>query len=155
MTEPTDAGGGPALDRRSRLARFLQNAAMILAAPSLFYGVLGVGSTLIVWSMIELDLARPDFYMSLFAAAGASSYLVYLLRRHRALHEGRSAPGRRLPLVLNTACIACAIYVGVTRAEMLANPLLLAIILLLIVGPATSCAALLVGSPAAGARRAA
>jgi hypothetical protein len=39
--------------------------------------------------------------------------------------------------------------------EMLANPLLLGIVVLLIVGPATSCAAMLIGSRASGARRSA
>jgi hypothetical protein len=129
----------PARNRR------LRALAIALSAPSIFYGVLGVGSTFIVWSLIQFDPLRPDFYLGVFAAAGPAAFLIRLhgLRRHWRV------PSQNLALVLNVACIVCALLIAILRSHTLRNPFLAAVLVLLTLGPALNTAVLLTDPDAA------
>jgi hypothetical protein len=142
--EPTDPGTrmGPQPPTYSRLSAL----AVALSAPSIFCGVLGVGSTLIVWAMIQFDPARIDFYLYLLAAAGPVAFLV---RLHGLKRQWR-VPSRAVSLALNSACVACALLVAVLRREMLHDkPSLVAMLAILTLGPALNAAVLLTDPDAA------
>jgi hypothetical protein len=115
----------------------LRSLAVALSAPTIFYGVLGVGSTFIVWSMIRFDPLRPDFYLSVFAAAGPAAFLLRLIGLRKPW-----LPSHALSVALNLACVACALFVAVLRRDAL-NPILAGVLLLLVVGPALNAAVLL------------
>jgi hypothetical protein len=124
----------------------LRGLAIALSAPSIFCGVLGVGSTFIMWSLIQFDPARIDFYLYLLAAAGPIAFLV---RLHGLKRDWR-VPSRVLSLLLNGACIACAVLVAILRRQMLADhPQLAVMHLLLTLGPALNAAVLLTDPDAA------
>jgi hypothetical protein len=123
----------------------LRSLAIALSAPSIFFGVLAVGSTFIVWTLIDFDPLRPDFYLGLFAAAGPAAFLMRLigLRRHWRV------PSRALSLALNGACAACALLVAALRRDYLHEPSLAVVLLLLTLGPALNAAVLLTDPDAA------
>ena len=122
----------------------LRSLAVALSAPTIFYGVLGVGSTFIVWAMIEFDPWRADFYLSLLAAAGPIAFLLRLLGLRR-----RWLPSRKSCIALNLACTGCAVLVGLMRRESLDQPLLAGVLLLLMIAPALNAAVLLTDPVAA------
>jgi hypothetical protein len=122
----------------------LRPLAIALSAPTIFYGVLGVGSTLIVWWMIRFDPLRLDFYLSVFAAAGPVTFLLRLLGLRR-----RWLPSRAVAVLLNLACVACAVLVALLRHDTLSQPILVGVLLLLSIGPALNAAVLLTDPGAA------
>jgi hypothetical protein len=122
----------------------LRSIAIALSAPTIFYGVLGVGSTFIVWSMIEFDPWRADFYLSLLAAAGPITFLLRLLGLRR-----RWLPSRVQCIALNLACTGCAALVALLHSESLGRPLLAGVLLLLMIAPALNAAVLLTDPDAA------
>jgi hypothetical protein len=132
-------------DTSRERGRRLRTFAIALSVPCIFYGTLGVGSTLIVWMMIKFDPSRPDFYLNVLAAAGPSAFLLWLVSRRMR----RSTIARAVACVLNVGCIALAAMVALTGPERLANPALAIILVLLVVGPALNLAVLCVGLPLA------
>jgi len=125
--------------RQARRRARLRSAAIALCVPSIFCGLLGAGSTLIVWTLIEFDPARPDFYACLLGAAAPISFLLYLERRQR----GGRLPSRAVAVALNLACAAAAVVLAVVRLRtVLGDPWLGAILVLLLVAPLLNLAVL-------------
>lgn len=117
----------------------LRTAAVALCVPSIFAGLLGAGSTLIVWTLIEFDPARPDFYACLLGAAAPISFLLYLERRQR----GGRLPSRAVAIALNVACAATSVVLAVVRIRtVLGDPWLGAFLVLLLVAPLLNLAVL-------------
>ena len=109
-----------------------------LCAPCIFYGVLGFGTTLIVWFLIEFDPLRPDVYACFLAAAGPIAFLLHLSRQRRRRERLRI----RVPVALNLACSASAVVLTVTRTQALRDPFLLIVALLLFFAPLLNVAVL-------------
>jgi len=110
-----------------------------MCAPCIFYGVLGAGSTFIVWALIEFDPFRPDVYACVLAAAGPIAFLLHLERQRR--YAMRLPAG--MPVALNLACSASAVVLVVTRTDALHDPFLVAVVLLLFFAPLLNVAVLL------------
>jgi hypothetical protein len=102
--------------------------------------VLGVGSTIIVWSMIEFDPLRLDFYLSVLAAAGPISFLVHLFREQDADRRERA---RATAVALNLGCAGLAVVLAATRPQVLADPVPATVLSLLLAAPLLNVAALL------------
>jgi hypothetical protein len=118
--------------------RRLRALAVALCVPCIFYGVLGAGTTLIVWTLIEFDPLRPDAYACFLAAAAPITFLLHLERQRRS--ADRLSIG--LPLVLNLACSASAVVLAATRIHALRDPLLLVVVVLLFFAPLLNVAVL-------------
>jgi len=116
----------------------MRTLAVALCIPCIFYGVLGFGSALIVWALIDFDPLRIDVYAAFLAAAGPVAFLVHEERRRRGNAHGSTS----LPIVLNLACSATALALAVTRSEMLRDPFLALVVLLLFVAPLLNVAVL-------------
>jgi hypothetical protein len=116
----------------------LRALAIAMSAVMLFCGVVGTGSTLVVWSMFTYDLLRPDFYLFVFAASGSISFLLRLLGL-----RGRGLLSRAFCVALNLGCIAFAQIVALLRWDALGQPMLAGVLLLLTVAPALNIAVLL------------
>ena len=118
---------------------------MALCVPCIFYGVVGTGSTLVVWALLDFDPLRLDFHMSLFAIAAPAAFLARELQRSRGARVG----SRVLAIALNAACIAFASLVALIRGSLLSEPSLAIVLAVLVIAPVLNIAVMLTEAPAA------
>jgi hypothetical protein len=139
LNEATPAAPAPPLSPfRTRLRRL----AIALCVPCIFYGVVGTGTTLVVWALVQFDPLRIDFHLSLLAIAAPAAFLARVLQTSRGTRVG----SRLLAVALNFACIAFAALVALLRGSLLSEPSLAIVLAVLIVAPALNIAVML-GEP--------
>ncbi len=103
--------------------------ATVLCIPVLLYAVVALGSTVVVWTLVDFDLWRLDVWMSAAAFAAAFAFL----RRHARRVRGRAVgePGRIAAIVLNLLAVLLAASVAATRTDLLRVPALTSVIVLI------------------------